>query len=314
MTRSTRNAAAFTLVELLVVIGIIAVLISILLPSLNSAREQGKTTACNANLRQIHNGFAMYGVANKDWIPAPFASNDYKIPGSGFSPAGSGPADGYATGFAWPFFIARYMGYKDLFPGKYDTLAVQQLDTSRATSIFQCPSFAREPLAGEIVIDPLVVFSTSLSRFQLIGGYGMNPWLPPKTPGNYIVPSYSGIQAFDGTSISFAEIFKFKFGGAAKLSKVKKSTAVVLVADSSGHAGQLGDTGDALTPAAANPLIHYSTDYLRHNRRNGLNSLFVGGHGSYMPKKEALPLYITNRIDPNTGAWRGGNQFCFQEE
>jgi prepilin-type N-terminal cleavage/methylation domain-containing protein len=60
---------AFTLVELLVVIGIIAVLIGILLPSLNKARKASRTTACLSNLRQTALAFTMYTSENKGRLP-----------------------------------------------------------------------------------------------------------------------------------------------------------------------------------------------------------------------------------------------------
>jgi prepilin-type N-terminal cleavage/methylation domain-containing protein/prepilin-type processing-associated H-X9-DG protein len=60
----------FTLVELLVVIGIIAVLVGILLPALGRAREASKSTACLSNIRQVAMAFMMYSNDNKGWLPA----------------------------------------------------------------------------------------------------------------------------------------------------------------------------------------------------------------------------------------------------
>lgn len=67
--RNAPQSAAFTLVELLVVIGIIAALIAVLMPALSKARDSARTLQCLSNLREINNALIMYTQQNRACVP-----------------------------------------------------------------------------------------------------------------------------------------------------------------------------------------------------------------------------------------------------
>jgi prepilin-type N-terminal cleavage/methylation domain-containing protein len=91
----------FTLVELLIVIGIIAALIGILLPALSRARESANRIACLSNIRQLNTAWLTDADAHHGYFPMPIANSDGWLGTS--APAPSPPVPNIELGRLWPY-------------------------------------------------------------------------------------------------------------------------------------------------------------------------------------------------------------------
>jgi prepilin-type N-terminal cleavage/methylation domain-containing protein/prepilin-type processing-associated H-X9-DG protein len=131
MSKRTLSRKGFTLVELLVVIGIIALLISILLPSLNRARETANRVKCGSNMRQIGQAILLYANENKGNYPRTrYLSTSTAVNGTWDTTSSNAAVD--------PFINAGSGGLKDNDINRAIFLLIRTQDIT--PEVFICPS------------------------------------------------------------------------------------------------------------------------------------------------------------------------------
>jgi len=151
LSRSTRG---FTLVELLVVIAIIGILVALLLPAVQAAREAARRMSCSNNIKQIGIAFHNYHDTHKK-LPAPYVLCRLDMLGAPLpGPAGD-------TAHAWGTALLPFMEQQPLYdqfdinvpffspfgPYTYDN----QTPSQERVEVFQCPSTAGGPQVNDFL-------------------------------------------------------------------------------------------------------------------------------------------------------------------
>ncbi len=271
MTRKT--STGFTLVELLVVIGIIALLLGILLPSLNRARQSAREVQCASNLRQWGIGYTMYVDSNKGKLPADGEDGD----------TAGGAIEGVPAGTGWESGAMWFNAIPPLLNGKsYNELqqahiaGTQRLPINGDNSLFVCP------------LATTAVNRTSSPATNVNGDYFT------------VYGEIAGTATGRDTFICYVTNSKVTSGmpNGMVMAKLRPASEFVLMIEKRMRGGEVTTADDAYYQTQGGPagrltgrtLNRVKGDWqrftTRHRKERGGNLLFADGHVSFFTHKE----------------------------
>jgi prepilin-type processing-associated H-X9-DG protein/prepilin-type N-terminal cleavage/methylation domain-containing protein len=290
MQQKAGRRAAFTLVELLVVIGIIAILIGVLLPALTKARKQAQLVQCMSNLRQWGVGWVTYCDANNGQMPLDGPQGNDNL-GDSIGPKGSPSAADTILGIndpqLWFNAVPSVTNNKSYYQMLLDDKnGANPLPCAGTSSIWVCPTDS-QPQSLDLSINGGDWISPDQQYFMLwgtdsTGALGTGD-IQVKSYMSYVMNS----QIFDPTT-----------KGAPKYSQLRPASLVVLMEERLNQAGQYRlpavqamatqynkTIGKHIVPAGYNNNIAQPKADLKrfttlHN--GGGNILFADGHVEWL--------------------------------